>query len=183
MNEEKEEILVTQDDSSGSSFTLAIDDVGMLGQNIKIYAYFGDKEKEAQIEVFCHYRFRYFDRTTLLDQVEERMHKPYKVDQGATSLCGMACLFYLFAKNHPEQYAIFAKEMHRKGSATYNGCKVEPDEDSQEEMYGLNPYTSPDHPNIPEVDWLTLAVTRNSESILATKESMARTFLRSIGLV
>jgi hypothetical protein len=38
----------------------------------------------------------------------------------------MACIFYLFAKEQPERYVKFSKELFRTGEAKYNNYTVKP---------------------------------------------------------
>lgn len=151
-------------ESSGETFKLKIDNLEMLGKEISICAYLSKKLGIGKLDIFCHNRFRYFDRKIIEQQIEERLGKPWKINQGGTSLCGMACLFYIFAKNDKQGYKTLAETLHRTGTATHNGYTVEPDEDAKEEMYNTNPNTSKEHPWIPEIDWITMATTRSKES-------------------
>lgn len=163
-NDQGKETLVTQEEPSGETFKLKIDNLDMLGKEISVYAYYDDKEIEGILKVFCHNRFRYFDRKIVEQQIEERLKKPWKINQGETSLCGMACLFYIFAKNDKEGYKKLSETLHRTGKATHNGYVLEPNEKAKEEMYSTNPKTSAEHPWIPEIDWIVMATTRNKES-------------------
>ncbi|WP_028888222.1 type VI secretion system tube protein TssD [Tenacibaculum ovolyticum] len=149
---------------TGGIITFKTDDLDFCGNNITFYAYIKNKENEASLEVFHHYRFRWFDREIIEQQIEERLKKPWKINQGRTSLCGMACLFYIFAKNDKQGYKKLVETLHRTGKSIHNGYTVEPSEDSKEEMYNTNPKTSKEHPWIPEVDWITMATTRSKES-------------------
>ncbi|GGX16003.1 type VI secretion system tube protein TssD [Aquimarina muelleri] len=149
---------------TGEKVTFKTDDLELCGKTITFYAYIEKKENEAELEVFHHNRFRWFNRQIVEQQIEERIKKPWKINQGGTSLCGMACLFYIFAKNDKHGYKKFAETLHRKGKAVHNGYTVEPDEDAKKEMYDTNPTTSKEHPWIPEIDWITMATTRSKES-------------------
>ncbi len=161
----KDEKTVTRDiKNTGEKITFKTDNLDFCGEKITFYAYIEDKENEAELTVFHHYRFRWFDRKIVEQQIEERIKKPWKINQGGTSLCGMACLFYIFAKNDKQGYKTLAETLHRTGKATHNGYTMEPDEDAKEEMYNTNPKTSKEHPWIPEVDWITMATTRSKES-------------------
>ncbi len=162
-NEDGERITNTIE-SSGETFKLKIDNLEMLGKEVSICAYLGKQRRDRKLEFLCHNRFRYFDIKNVEQQIEERLVKPWKINQGGTSLCGMACLFYIFAKNDKQGYKTLAETLHRTGKATHNGYTVEPDEDAKEEMYNTNPKTSKEHPWIPEIDWITMATTRSKES-------------------
>ncbi|REH47461.1 hypothetical protein C7448_10682 [Tenacibaculum gallaicum] len=160
----KEEVVVGNINQKGDKVIFKANDLDYCGNKITFYAYIENKENEAELEVFHHYRFRWFDRKVVERQIEERVKKPWRINQGGTSLCGMACLFYLFAKKDKQGYKKLAETLHRTGKALHNGYTVEPDEDAKEEMYNTNPITSKKHPWIPEIDWITMATTRSKES-------------------
>ncbi len=158
------EVVIGNIKQTGEKITFKTDDLDFCGREITFYAYIEDKSKEAELDVFHHYRFRYFDRKIVEQQIEERLNKPWKINQGGTSLCGMACLFYIFVKKDKQGYKKLAETLHRTGKAIHNGYTVEPDKDAKEEMYNTDPETSKEHPWIPEVDWITMATTRSKES-------------------
>ncbi len=166
INDEGTEKTVTSENESGETFTLKIEDTEMLGKAVSIYAYYCDKDLEASFDGFCHNRFRYFDQSIVEAQVKSRMQSPWKIDQGYSSLCGMAALYYVLAKKDPMGYEKLAKELHQKGESNYNGYALKPHEDALE-MYDMNP-KSADYKtvNMPLVDWITLATTRSKESSL-----------------
>ncbi|MCH4829981.1 hypothetical protein [Flavobacterium columnare] len=78
----------------------------MCGRFIYVRAYIDDPKTEGETKVWKHNRFRWFDREVLEEEIEEKTTKgmPWKVNQAGTSLCGMACIFYLFAKEKPNDY-------------------------------------------------------------------------------
>jgi len=146
----------------GEFFTLNVDEIDMCGQNISLKAYFPEN-CGVEVKFYCHNRFRHFDRKIIFDQIQNRMKKPFLIDQGYTSLCGMACIFYIFAKNDKNGYENFAKSIHRKGKATYKGYTIV----VEKEIYNTNPNTTIDYPSgIPEIDWIVMVTTRRNESIL-----------------
>ena len=98
------------------------------------------------------------------EQAEARAKEPWRIDQGGTSLCGMASLFYLLAKKDGKGYIKLAKELFRTGEYKYNKYTIKPHEDAVE-MYSVNPYKDKNHPRLPEVDWLTLASVSSKEAI------------------
>ncbi|WP_047790646.1 type VI secretion system tube protein TssD [Tenacibaculum mesophilum] len=158
----KGEIVEGSINAKGDKATFKANDLDYCGNKITFYAYIESKENEAELEVFHHYRFRWFDRKRVLTQAQDRKVRPWRIDQGGTSLCGMACIFYLLAKKDPKGYYNLVEELHRIGETTYNKYVVSPNSDSYK-LYDVKPLSN-DHPNIPDVDWITMAVTRNKES-------------------
>lgn len=146
----------------------------LIGGTLVFYAYINKPKGEATWTIWVHYRFRFFNFKQVQDQIIQRVGKPWLIDQSGTSLCGMACLFYVFAKLHPVEYGKFIIDMHHKGEATFNGYTVRPDEDAAEEMYNMDP-AGENYPVwtdangkvvecMPMADWLSLAVLRSHES-------------------
>ena len=145
-----------------------------LGGTLVFYAYINKPKGEATRTIWVHYRFRFFNFKQVQDQIIQRVRQPWLIDQSGTSLCGMACLFYVFAKLHPVEYGKFIIDMHHKGEATFNGYTVRPDEDAAEEMYNMDPagnnypvWTDANGKVVecmPMADWLSLAVLRSHES-------------------
>ena len=146
----------------------------LIGGTLVFYAYINKPKGEATWTIWVHYRFRFFNFKQVQDQIIQRVGKPWLIDQSGTSLCGMACLFYVFAKLHPVEYGKFIIDMHHKGEASFNGYTVRPDEDAAEEMYNMDP-AGENYPvwtdangkvveRMPMADWLSLAVLRSHES-------------------
>ncbi|MBE7635072.1 hypothetical protein G1K75_12620 [Tenacibaculum finnmarkense] len=151
---------------TGGIITFKTDDLDYCGNKITFYAYIENKENEASLEVFHHYRFRWFDRSKVITQIENRKNAPWKISQGSSSLCGMVALYYVLLKKDAEAYIKLAKEVHRKGTATINGYTVEPHPKAFE-MYDIKPTQNPGYINMgmTEIDWIVLAVTRSKESL------------------
>ena len=169
--------------ATGRKVDFPVTELSLLGGTIVFYAYIDSPKQEASLDVWVHYRFRYFDFATVSDEIEKRIAEPWLVDQNSTSLCGMAALFYVFIKNNPTMYKSFVTDIHHKGVATYNGYVVEPYGESKEIMYNMNPFGN-DYPyqieqvkdkgsgkwkdtikRMPMADWLSLAVLRSHESL------------------
>lgn len=169
---------------TGRKLTIKIDDLNMLGQEMDITVYIGKNREDGyligNIKQWVHYRFRFFDRQKVVDQLKDRKEAPWKIDQGQTPLCGMAAIFYLFAKYQPIEYMKTIADLHRVGKATFNGYTIEPYKgmkinnspsaprspltiDVSDIMCNMNPKEK-DYPEMPEADWLALAVTRSKES-------------------
>ncbi|QYS91246.1 hypothetical protein JJC04_16230 [Flavobacterium covae] len=142
---------------------ITMNEEDMCGRFIYVRAYIDDPKSEGETKVWKHNRFRWFDKMVVYEQAEARAKEPWRIDQGGTSLCGMASLFYLLAKKDGKGYEKLAKELFRTGEYKYNKYIVKPHENAIE-MYSVNPYKDKDHPKLPEVDWLTLACVRSKES-------------------
>ncbi|MEO8516465.1 MAG: hypothetical protein ABI426_06965 [Flavobacterium sp.] len=147
----------------GDVLKLFVNEKDMCGRFVYIKAYINDSEAEGQLKIWMHNRFRWFDRMLVQEQAEERGKEPWRIDQGNTSLCGMASLFYLLAKKDGKGYIKLTKELLRTGEYKYNDYIIMPHENAQI-MYSANPYKDKDYPKLPEVDWLTLACVRSKES-------------------
>lgn len=159
---------------TGRKVTFSIEDLNMPGGTLVFYAYVNDPQQEAKIDIWVHYRYRYLDFKTVSNELNTRLSKPWAIDQSGTSLCGMACLFYILVKNAPQDYERLVTELHHKGSAVYNGFTIEPYETAKDIMYNMIP-ESDKYPisvdingkevaRMPLVDWLTLATLRSHES-------------------
>jgi hypothetical protein len=149
--------------AKGETMKLFVNEKEMCGRFVYVSAYINDPKTEAELKVWKHNRFRWFDRKIVHEQAEAREKEPWRIDQGGTSLCGMASLFYLLAKKDGSGYTKLAKELFRTGEYKYNDYVIKPHENALD-MYSMNPYASTDYPNLPEVDWLTLACVRSKES-------------------
>jgi hypothetical protein len=101
----------------------------------------------------------------LEEEIEERTTSgnPWKINQAGTSLCGMACIFYLFAKEKPNDYKIFAKELFRTGEATFNSYTTKPSKELTEKQININGYLLKTG-NMPLVDFVTMAGTKNTDN-------------------
>jgi len=52
----------------------------------------------------------------------------------------MACIFYLFAKEKPQEYKVFRQNLFRKGFSSSNQYKVEPTEELLEKKLTLQDF-------------------------------------------
>ncbi|MFS1520067.1 hypothetical protein BWK63_12945 [Flavobacterium covae] len=137
----------------------------MCGRFIHVRAYIDDPKSEGETKVWKHNRFRWFDREVLEEEMEERTTKgmPWKVNQAGTSLCGMACIFYLFAKEKPNDYKKFAFELFRTGEATFNSYTSKPSKEVTEKQVNKNGFPL-NTGGMPLVDYVTMAGTRNTDN-------------------
>jgi hypothetical protein len=147
----------------------------MCGGNITVVAWVGENTEAdamlgAKITVFVHYRFRWFDAQKILDQVEQRMKEPWRIDQGQTPLCGIAAVYYAMLKRDAREYKRLAIELHRTGiyrperHGVETGYKIV----TPFHMHNINPATDKKYQatKIWDIDWIVLAGTRGGESIL-----------------
>ena len=81
----------------GDQYSLYFNEKEMCGRFVYIRAYIDDEDNEGELKRWHHNRFRWFDRSIIEDEIKERTDnkKPWLVNQSGTSLCGMACIFYL----------------------------------------------------------------------------------------
>lgn len=147
--------------TTGTRVKLSVLNNEVCGRFLYIRAYINDKEAGDEIKVWVHNRFRWFDRLVVEQEIEEHLISPWKINQAHTSLCGMACIFYLFAKEQPQEYKKFAKTLFRTGVATFNNYTVSPADDILEKKISIAGY--PDGVGrMPLVDFITMAGTRNT---------------------
>jgi len=66
----------------------------------------------------CCGGFGGFTDAEVTQSINERIANPELIDQGTTSLCGMAVIGYLFAKYDPSSYLAFVDNMYNYGCAT-----------------------------------------------------------------
>jgi len=142
---------------TGDTLKFFLNEKDMCGRFVYFYAYIQDAESEGELKVWKHNRFRWLDRMILDDEIKERTDnkKPWLVNQSGTSLCGMACIFYLFAKEQPEAYKKFSKELFRTGESTINSYTVKPTIEVLEKKNELA---------MPLVDYITMAGVRNTDN-------------------
>ncbi|MET3027815.1 hypothetical protein ABXT06_14145 [Flavobacterium sp. UW10123] len=161
--------------TKGDSVTITMNDEDMCGRFVYVRAFINDPEKEGEYKEWKHNRFRWFDRMLVEDEITERTDhaKPWLVNQSGTSLCGMACIFYLFAKEQPDVYKKFAKELFRTGVATVNSYTVKPSIEVLEKEPFIGGKVNVKFPthyekgkrvNMPLIDYITLAGTRNTNN-------------------
>lgn len=157
--------------AKGDSITITFNDEDMCGRYIFVRAYVYNAENEGEYKEWKHNRFRWFDRSAVEDEIIERTDngKPWLIDQAGTSLCGMACIFYLLAKEHPDAYKKFAKELFRTGIATFNNYTVKPSiEILEKEMIAIRTSKGikfvAKGTGMPLVDYITMCGTRNTDN-------------------
>ena len=157
-------------EKTGDEIVFYCDNLDYCGQTISFYAFVRESGKEqnnkAKLEVFCHNRFRWLDKKVFEKELSDRTdnRKPYLINQRGTSLCGMACIFYLFAKEQSEKYKKFARDLFRKGEATCNNYTASPSKELFEKKRDKNNFPYNKLGFMPIVDFITLAGVRNTEN-------------------
>lgn len=162
----------------GKKIHVSIEALAVCGKNLTIYAYIKSKESGVSLTTWVHYRFRYFDRAKVKDEMNKRLAQNYLINQSSTSLCGMAAIFYCFLKIDSGDYNNIALELHQKGTVALNQYTIKPNSS----MYDMKPFadnekypgmrkysdgTAINPPKLmPLVDWIVLASARSSESNL-----------------
>ncbi|HEX8575037.1 MAG TPA: hypothetical protein VF677_01965 [Flavobacterium sp.] len=165
---------------TGDNYTIHFNEEEMCGRFVYIRAYIEDEKSEGELKIWKHNRFRWFDRTILEEEIKARTDdkKPWRINQSGTSLCGMACIFYLFAKEQPDAYKKFAKKLFRTGEATHNKYTAKPSVEVLEKMPYVNGILNEkEFPwnwvningrnqkvNMPLIDYITMAGTRNTDN-------------------
>lgn len=151
---------------TGDTLKLKMSEKDMCGRFIYVRAYIEDTESEGELKVWKHNRFRYFDKKVFEEELNERTDgkKPWLINQSGTSLCGMACIFYLFAKEKPADYKKFAKELFRTGEGSFNKYEVKPSIEILDKKPNTTGFPVSLGRYMPIVDYITLASTRNADN-------------------
>jgi hypothetical protein len=147
----------------GERVTINMGNLESCGRYLYIRAYIRDKKNTAVLKIWKHNRFRWFDQIVFEKELGDRIGEPWRIDQSGTSLCGMACIFYLFAKENANEYKRFSRELFSKGEATYNNFIVKPAKELLEKKINKEGFPQSTG-NMPIVDYITLAGTRNTEN-------------------
>jgi hypothetical protein len=150
-------------DVTGSNVWVEMKYPDLCGRFMIVEAYISQKGHGPQ--VFHHNRFRWFNKYTIHEQAMERAKNPWKINQGGTSLCGMAAVFYLFAQKAPELYVTMVNSIFRTGSYTIGDYTIEPQPSAKYDMYTTIPNSAKyKNMEIPGADWILLATARSGLS-------------------
>ncbi len=168
-NDEGGVTITTQKESSGESFKLKIDNLEILGKKISIYAYLGCKQSEGNLDIFCHNRFRYFDKEIIKNELNKRKNNPELANQSMTPTCGMASIFYILAKEDFDNYQNFILDLHQTGIAKCNSYEV--DVSKCEHLLEMDPVIDNLYPvlygkKMPYIDWIPFSCVRDLENNL-----------------
>jgi hypothetical protein len=168
-NDEDGVTIVTQKEPSGETFKLKVDNLDMLGKEVSVYAYYGDKETEGILDIFCHNRFRYFDWKAIEQELNKRKNNPELANQSRTPTCGIASIFYILAKQDFDKYQNFILDLHRTGIAKCNSYEV--DVSKCDHLLEVNPILDNLYPilygkKMPYIDWIPFSCLRDLENDL-----------------
>jgi len=154
----------------GETLKLTMTDKEMCGRFVYVRAYIKDPKCEGELKVWKHNMFRWFDGKQLEDEIIERKNKPYLANQKNTSLCGMAAVMYLLAKQNHSLYQKFILDLHRKGFFKFDNYTVDVTKKSKH-LLKMNPITNTSYPEdyegkMPYCDWISFASIRDQENNL-----------------
>lgn len=149
--------------AKGNKVVFEFNEPDLCGRFFHLKAYINNKESVEFEKTWHHNRFRYFDKKTVYDQIAERMAQPWRIQQGGTSLCGMAALFYAMIKKDSGAYETLAKNLFRTGEHTIGSYTFKTHEKAQD-MYDRTP-ASIDGMHIYAADWIVMATARSKESL------------------
>lgn len=168
---------------TGSEIIFDCDNLDYCGQTISFYAFVRESGKEqnnkAKLEVFCHNRFRWFDKKVFERELLDRKKSPKKLDQHNTSLCGTAAIIYQLAVNKNVLFYNSYLEFFRTGKVKINNFLLSPNK----ELFDMKPDVNFDYPYFDKdsegnpisppdlmssADWIILAGTRSSDNLSYT---------------
>ncbi len=158
-----EENILQNKDCRGLELNLRFSSTECCGSNMEVRAFIENADSEGKFPIFMHNRFRWFDGQIVQNELNSRINSPWLINQSSTSLCGMACIFYLFAKEKPQEYKVFTQNLFRKGVSSSNQYKVEPTGELLEKKIDSTGF--PDRTGgMPLADFIALAGTRNHDN-------------------
>lgn len=159
-------VIVDEDfEPRGKKVRLTVSALTVCGCELIIYAYFSNRTGEGILKKWTHYRFKWFDRTKVVSETVDRKALPWKINQSATSLCGMACIAYLLAKEDPNGYERVVLKLHQEGIVSHRDYTIKAG-NLLFDMNPLDPKCKYPSATMPYADWILLASLRSSESWL-----------------
>jgi hypothetical protein len=175
---EEGEVVFIKISQRGKEILYKADDLEACGRDITFYAYIKDRTKGGELMVFQHYRFRWFDREIIKEELKERMDKPWLADQNDTPTCGVAVILYVLAKNDFEKYQRFILTLHRTGIAVCNTYKINIAESKHLlEMNPIDPYYPQNVKKMPYIDWISFSSIRDKENEVRDFEGKSNEFV------
>lgn len=103
--------------AKGDNIKIVMAEEDLCGRFVYVRAYLKYPEKESELKIWKHNRFRWFDRKQLKQEIEDRIINSYLIDQGGSSMCGIAVVGFNFARENGQVYKNFILDIHRKGKA------------------------------------------------------------------
>jgi hypothetical protein len=149
----------------GNSTRITTNDPEMCGRFVYVKAYINNpgwisldelkspvtdaqREWQGELKLWHHNRFRWLDKKILIDGAKERTDnkRPWLIDQGDSSLCGLAITGFYFARDYPNDYKQFILDMHRKGESIIKTTKYKVTIDRDEHLLTYK-QTDKEYPN------------------------------------
>jgi hypothetical protein len=161
---------------TGDKIKFKIDNLEMLGKTVSFHAYIGEKDDEASLDEWVHYRFRWFNKDLFESQLRIRKNDASKINQHHTPLCGVAVVLYFLAKDDTLLFYHTYVEFFRTGQCKINEFQLNPNKNLYEMKPTIDNMKYPRYtkyadgtPCVPhqlmdEADWIILAGTRSSEN-------------------
>jgi len=151
--------------AKGDNVKITMNNEDLCGRFVNVRAYVKDHETEANLQVWKHNRFRWFNRMDIHLQISNRLKNPWIINQGRSSLCGMAALYYGMLKRDSKAYEKLAKDLFRTGQHVIGDYILKP-HDKAIAMFETKPSDKKYiKMGMPAIDWIVLATTRSKESL------------------
>ena len=107
----------------------------------------------------------------IIDAIHSRIERPWQINQADASLCGPAALMYCLAKDAPQLYVQYMRDLFVHGKARINNLEVEPSLACKTGRISVG--TDNKTRQISAVDWIALASLRDSENRLFRHRSVS----------
>lgn len=102
----------------------------------------------------------------LISDLVARVKQPWLINQSSASLCGPAAFMYCLAKDAPDLYVKYVRDLYISGKGSINNLHIEPSEGCRKGTIALG------SSSIAFVDWIALASLRDSENALLNYSSV-----------
>lgn len=106
-----------------------------------------------------------FSKAQIEAGLQARLNEPLP-NQRFTSLCGPAAYFFCLIHLSPSKYKLAVKQLWETGQTQIGELEIQPSINGSRRV--KNYYYLDGSPNIPPIDWVTLASLRESENIALT---------------
>jgi hypothetical protein len=151
--------------AKGNRVIIESNDPELCGRFFNLKAYINSKESVEFLPTWHHNRFRFFDRSIVHEEIDQRAAQGWRIDQGGSSLCGMAALYYAMIKRDATAYKTLAKQLFRTGEHTIGSYIIKPHEKALA-MYDVKPTDGGfKSMGMSGADWIVMATTRSKESM------------------
>lgn len=107
-----------------------------------------------------------FSKPLIEAGLQARLNEPFP-DQDRSSLCGPAAYFFCLINLSPTSYKIAVKQLWETGRAKIGQLDIKPSIHGSRRVKNFYKKSN-GYPNIPPIDWITLASLRESENLALT---------------